>query len=158
MSYGINPAQLRELIVQPVLKHLELHTLAAENLVVGTALVESNAGYLAQIKGPAFGLWQMEPATHDDVWKNFLAYRHRLSALVKELELPDWYGNDARELAGNLYYAAAMCRVHYYRVPERLPEPQDAQGMAQYWKTYYNTHLGAGSVLKAIPHFEVACL
>ena len=37
-----------------------------------------------------------------------------------------------------------MCRVHYYRAPTKLPEAEDLDGLAHYWKKYYNTELGAG--------------
>jgi hypothetical protein len=47
---------------------------------------------------------------------------------------------------GNHFYAAAMCRVFYLRVPERLPQADDSAAMARYWKRYYNTHLGKGTV------------
>jgi hypothetical protein len=45
----------------------------------------------------------------------------------------------------NLHFAAAMCRIHYYRVPEALPEAGDISRQAEYWKAHYNTPLGAGT-------------
>jgi len=36
-----------------------------------------------------------------------------------------------------------MCRIHYLRVPE--PIPDTIQGQAAYWKMHYNTELGAGT-------------
>ena len=54
------------------------------------------------------------------------------------------------ELAGNLYYATAMARIHYLRRPERLPSAMDVEGLAQYWKDHYNTYLGAGTPEKAV--------
>ena len=50
------------------------------------------------------------------------------------------------QLRGNLFYAAAMCRIFYLRFQKPLPQPNDWEGMARYWKKYYNTHLGAGTV------------
>ena len=41
-------------------------------------------------------------------------------------------------------YAAAMARVRYLRVPASIPS--DGRGMARYWKTHYNTVLGAGKI------------
>jgi hypothetical protein len=30
--------------------------------------------------------------------------------------------------------------VHYYRVTEPLPGPDDIPALAEYWKTYFNTY------------------
>ncbi|MDW2184562.1 hypothetical protein R7Z80_01690 [Vibrio sp. 1733] len=142
--------QLTELVVRPTLKQLGLYSASAEQLVVGTIFVESRAKYLKQIgNGPALGIVQMEPATHDDIWRNYLVYRaelkEKVSQLVKE--------GTAQELITNLAYAVAMCRVHYLRVPKSLPSPGDIPALARYWKTYYNTHKGAGEVSDFIDKF-----
>ena len=142
--------QLTELVVRPTLKQLGLYNASAEQLVVGTIFVESRAKYLKQIgNGPALGIVQMEPATHDDIWQNYLVYRaelkEKVSLLVKE--------GTAQELITNLAYAVAMCRVHYLRVPKSLPSPGDIPALARYWKTYYNTHKGAGEVSDFIDKF-----
>jgi hypothetical protein len=153
----MNIDQLRGLVIKPTLKHLGLWSPAAENLVLGTALVESKAEYLQQINGPALGLWQMEPATHDDIWANFLHYRKDLAAKVAELTTPAEITGGATEMIGNLYYACAMCRLLYRRVRELLPDAKDAEGMASFYKRFYNTPLGKSSVEKALPHFIIAC-
>ena len=38
-----------------------------------------------------------------------------------------------------------MTRIHYLRVPEKLPEANDVEGLARYWKKYYNTSAGKGT-------------
>lgn len=50
-----------------------------------------------------------------------------------------------------------MCRLLYRRIKEPLPHERDVLGMARYWKRYYNTSLGKGSVEVAMKSFEVAC-
>jgi hypothetical protein len=155
MRYSLDNGQMMEEIVRPVLQHLGLHSLSAERLVLGTALVESLGGYIRQLgQGPALGLWQMEPATHDCIWDNYLKFQPALATKVREFESSSSLTYGAKELIGNLYYGAAMCRVHYRRVREALPDANSAHGMATYWKRYYNTHLGAGTVAKAQPHFQ----
>ncbi|MFT9424981.1 MAG: hypothetical protein ABF570_07600, partial [Acetobacter syzygii] len=73
---GLDLAQFKALLVRPVLAQIGLAGAAAVPLVTGTALVESGLVWLRQNGGgPALGLWQMEPATHDDCWRNFLAFR-----------------------------------------------------------------------------------
>ena len=143
----MNAKQLRELIIRPTLKLLNLYSLASENLILYTACQESNLTYLKQLgTGPAIGIYQMEPRTHDDIWRNYLGVNTTLATAVHATNIPGMYeGEDAREMAGNLYYATAMCRIHYRRVKEPLPSASDIKGLASYWKKYYNTHLGAGT-------------
>ena len=157
-SFGLDLEQLRELIVRRSLKHIGLHSPAAENLVLGTALTESKARFVKQVGGgPALSIWQIEPNTHHDLHDSYLAFRDDLRAKVYDLMSAHAAVEFDEELIGNLMYGAAMCRVFYRRIPARLPEEHDAQGMAEYWKKYYNTHLGAGTAEKALPFFQVAC-
>jgi hypothetical protein len=148
---SLNIAQFREHILQPVLEDIGLYSLAAEELLLGTALQESRLTYLKQIGGgPAVGVFQMEPATHDDIWTNFLEYDASLEAKVIRIS----HISHAEEMIGNLFYATAMCRVHYYRVSEALPDAGDTAHQAAYWKEYYNTPLGAGTVDEYIANWD----
>lgn len=157
--YGLDPQQFRLLVIRPTLLHLELHSQAAENLILGTALQESNLKYLRQLgSGPALGVMQMEPATHDDIWKNYLAYQPDLAARIKSITRVAGAPGSAAEMIGNLQYAVAMARVHYRRVAAPLPAAHDARALAAYWKQYYNTPLGAGTVDEAVKHFLYACV
>jgi len=158
MHYGINPQQLLQHVVRPALQHIGLHSRAAEQLVLGTALVESRGEYVKQLgKGPALGLWQMEPATHDDILGNYVAYKPQLKLWLNGLTTSAKITDGALELVGNLFYAAAMCRIHYARVRDPLPGADEFGDMAMYWKRFYNTLLGAGTADKALPHFYAAC-
>lgn len=150
----IEPKQLLVEIIRPTLYALELPGQAAEALVLGTAMAESGCGtYLRQLGGgPALGIYQMEPATHDDLWKNWLRYRPELTDRVERM-LGAYPTEKSAALIGNLYYATAMCRLHYRRQPQPLPAWDDAEGLAKYWKKYYNTHLGKGTVRKATLYF-----
>lgn len=142
----MNPDQLLNLIITPTLKHLGLYSDAAAELVLGTAIQESHLKYLKQLGGgPALGIYQMEPDTHDDIWLTYLHYRPYLADKVKELELPQFVSG-ADEMVGNLYYATAMCRIHYRRRKEPLPVAGDLSGQAAYWKRFYNTSLGKGTM------------
>ncbi|WP_417518760.1 hypothetical protein [Marinobacter sp.] len=145
---SIHPGQLREYVIRPVLTSLGLYSEAAVELLMLTAATESLCGkFVHQVGGPALGIFQMEPRTHDDIWTHYLAYKPELAARVKQ------HGRLAAQLPGNLYYACAMARVHYLRVPERLPSAADVDALARYWKAHYNTHLGAGTVRKAIENY-----
>lgn len=139
----IEPEQLLKEIIRPVLRRLRAWSEPAERLVLGTACQESGCGrWLMQIGGPAIGIYQMEPATHEDIWNNYLSYHDELASIVKSFTI---FGMPAvTQLAGNLYYATAMCRVHYLRFS--TPIPEGVIGQARYWKQYYNTERGAGRV------------
>lgn len=145
--------QFRVNIVRPVLQAVGAGGREAENLVLGTALQESNLRYLRQLgDGPARGIYQMEPATHDDIWDNYLRYRPGLHEAVSAFDV---VGQDRHDqLVWNLAYATAMCRVHYRRVPEPLPGADDIPGLAGYWKQHYNTPLGRGTVDEFVEKFE----
>lgn len=153
---GIDPDHLRQYVIRPALEAVGLWSEKAEALLLGTAAQESACGhYLHQLDdGPAIGIFQMERATHDDVWDSYLVYRPDISSAVRGLARQHWdVENGAEEMAGNLLYAAAMCRIHYRRVPEPLPDADDLIGQAHYWKRHYNTLQGKGKVADYIANF-----
>jgi hypothetical protein len=130
-------------IVKPVLAAFDNWSEAAEMLLMGTAAQESLLTHTRQIGGPALGYFQMEPATHDDCWTNFLDDRAELKAAVLAIRAATGTP-EAVEMATNPRYAAAMARVRYLRVSAAIPTSPRA--IAAYWKLHYNTPLGAGSV------------
>jgi len=140
---SLDVGQVRLYIIRPTLVALDLWSQPAEDLVLGTAIQESRLQYLRQLGGgPALGLWQMEPATHEDIWNNYLEPKPQLR--IKVLGAAGFYVRPTAEaLVYNLRYAAAMCRVHYLRVPGAIPA--DLRGQAEYWKRSYNTPLGKGT-------------
>lgn len=147
--------QLRDDVVRPVLTAMNAHSAAAEALLLGTAAQESHITYLRQLGGgPALGIYQMEPATHDDIWDNYLSYRDSVADGVSAYLAPNQPRHD--QLIWNLAYATAMCRVHYRRVPAALPAANDVAGLAAYWKAHYNTIQGAGSEEEFIENFDRA--
>lgn len=153
----LQPDHVRHLVVRPVLEYLapEIpYSEAAENLLMGTAVHESRLTYLKQLNGPALGLFQIEPDTHDDIWENFLAYKPDLSSKIRALASQKGH-EDAfrRDLTTNLAYQAAMARVLYYRRPEALPK-NEPESLAEFWKQHYNTPLGAGTVEQFIRHYK----
>ncbi|GAB0057936.1 hypothetical protein SIID45300_02270 [Candidatus Magnetaquicoccaceae bacterium FCR-1] len=148
---GLDPHQLRDLIIRPTLQRLGYWTEAAEELVLGTAIQESGLRFVRQLgSGPARGLWQMEPATHDDLWLNYLNSRTKIGLNV----LGPYSKPDAGRLVWDLGYACAMCRVHYLRCPGVLPAAGDHEGQAAYWKRWYNTALGAGTIEQYLANWQ----
>jgi hypothetical protein len=147
----IDPIQLKEYIIIPVLTKLDMYSEAAVNLLLGTAAVESDMGqFLRQIHGPALGIYQMEPSTHLDIWQNYLQFREEMLAKTRKFLIMD-LGED--NLIGNLFYATAMARIHYYRSPMKLPAAHDMEGLAKMWRLVYNTNKGAHSYKEATERF-----
>ena len=149
--------QLRLHVVRPTLQFIQLWSPVAEDLVLGTIAQETDFKYVNQLTstpeklGPAAGIVQMERATHDDIWANHLRYRKPLADRVEKLlaEHPAPF----EQLATNLAYAVAMCRVLYYRYPEPLPTTSDPAKLARLWKLRYNTSLGAGQEADFVRNF-----
>ena len=122
----------------------------AAEMVYRTGLAES--GYRTRRQhggGPARGWWQMEPATERDIWTNWIAHRPEIAAKIVEVTGKEGPGH----LEDDDLYAAIMCRLHYRRVPEALPDRDDLAKQAAYWKRYYNTAEGRGTVQHFIESF-----
>ncbi len=140
-------------VVRPVIQQLGMWSPAAENLLLGTAIQESGLRHLRQLKdGPARGLFQIEPATHDDVWENFLAYHDDLKAKAAVLLAPA--PSQIDQLVTNLAYATAIVRLIYWRYPEPLSGADDIEGLAHYWKRHFNTEAGAGTVAQFVLNYR----
>lgn len=160
------PEQARrfaELVIRPTLQTLGYWSPAAEELLLGTALVESALTQRVQREGgSARGLFQMTPKTHDDIWLNYLNAPAKLS-LTKAIEAQLPHHGASLTMAGkaaalerNDAYACAMARAHYLRVPARLPEAGDLPGQAAYWKRHYNTPAGAGTEVMYVQAWQQA--
>lgn len=151
MKNMIDIDQFVKYILRPELIRMQKSSVAAEVLLLGTALVESRLTYIKQLgHGPALGFYQMEPATHEDIWRNYLRYRPSLRAsIAMKKPSPD-------RLIYDMKYATAMARVHYLRVPKKLPAASNAEEMAQYHKVYYNTHLGKTKPEESVELFKKA--
>lgn len=134
-------------IIRPALKISGLWSEGAENLLLGTALAESNLNLLTQMgDGPALSFFQIEPKTYDDavryLYRNGnLALKDRILAACMMEIFPE-----AKCLAWNIRLAVLIARVIYWRRPEPLPDANNPEKLGQYWKRFYNSALGKGTV------------
>jgi hypothetical protein len=99
----------------------------------------------------ARGLFQCEPWVAVSLCNDYLKYRESLMKKVAEICYLDWKHftnpteDDWREiLTTNIKAMIIVCRLHYWRVPQPLPKTLDDQ--AVYWKAFYNTSKGSGTV------------
>ena len=122
-------------------------------LVHRTGLVESKYQYLMQVGGDniARGFFQCEPWVAVSLCNDYLKYRESIMKKVADICYLDWkhFTNptegDWREiLTTNIKAMIIVCRLHYWRVPQSLPKTLDDQ--AVYWKAFYNTSKGSGTV------------
>ena len=119
--------------------NLNVSSVSAVNLLLGTMAVESDFGkYLWQIRGPALGAYQIEPATFRWLLERF------------SFVLDDQYGDISpvkltNQLIYDLRLSTIIARLRYWVDPNPLPEADDIWGLARYWKRVYNTHKGAGT-------------
>lgn len=128
----MDPEQLLTFIIRPALSG-SWASRSAEILLLSTAAQESHCGqYVRQIHGPARGIFQMEPRTHDLV----IAWLEK----NEPVRLPD-YHYSADRLVYDLNYAAILARGLYRSIPEPLPAPELAPCW-QYYKAHYNTPAG----------------
>ena len=141
-------------IIAPTLRRIGLYSPAALNLVAGIGMVESGYRTRKQIGGPALGYWQMEPATEQDCWVNFLDYRPLLAGLVRKIAYPSQPQHQL--LLTNDAYAAAMCRIRLYRSPNPLPDANCALALSWYHKRHYNTMQGKADPERNISLFQQA--
>lgn len=147
----MNHRQVRKLI-DYVLTKIGLGSELASELVFLTGLAESRYEYIRQIgDGPAFSPWQIEIATAYDTCKNYLAYRAELAEKIADVLFisPELLIEPDKEKLQDLLwmnFAAGIvfCRLKYRRVPKPLPTTQEE--CAMYWKKWYNSDLGRGTV------------
>ena len=138
----MDPAKLR-LVIQQTLTPLGIYSANAEELLMATCANESNLGlYKVQAKGgPAHGIMQIETATFNDIWANYLAYHQTLGDGIKLLN--SGVIGISSDLDNNDRYSVAMARVFYMRCPGALPDAGNLDAIWAYYKQYYNTPAGA---------------
>jgi len=147
---SFNTEQFRDLN-ERVLSYIGKYSIEAVNLLLGTCAIESRFGtYLKQVKGPALGVFQIEPATLIDCWENYLVYHDELSYHIKQV--CGVGESDVFACESNLAYQICIARVIYLRKPGKIPVEIEKQ--AEYWKKFYNTELGKGEVDKYIKSYN----
>jgi len=147
-------SQLREFVIKPALLDLTMYSEDAEELLVFTCATESNGcSFIKQVNGPALGIYQMEPATYNDIWQNYIMKKGSLvmqmSTNFNAHRMPD-----EQRLIYDLRFASAMCRLHYARIVNPIPAHDDIEALWLYYKTYYNTSLGAAIKEDSILRYE----
>lgn len=154
----MNPQQLHDLIIKPALKYMGGNYYSKESafLLLCTAAIESDCGYyIKQINGPALGIWQMEPKTHNSIWDECdVLHEYSFGKLIADLGLVKNNEENSSDYKSDLtlspMYACAMARLKYSMDPNPLPKltgdnNADSRAFYCYYKRVYNTELGAST-------------
>jgi hypothetical protein len=148
----IHPAHLRRVIRETLAAMGPRYEgLSAQELLMVTASHEGRApgGHAAlwqhrdgQPKGPALGIYQMEPGR----------YRDTLDRIPAELLVGLAVGDGPERMSWDLRHATAMARAAYWLIPERLPAAGDVEGLASYWHRHWCRGC-RGTVAQAVRHY-----
>ena len=145
-------------IISFVHDHLDFaDSINARQLMLGTCATETNlgqdlrqGGYSMQSDEGAFGFWQMELSTCEDIWTRLIIKKPMLYCKMNKL-LGVLSHKDA--LIGNIYYACAMARLQYARHKEPLPAADDLMAQGVYYKKYFNG-FGKGTHEKYVADYK----
>jgi len=164
----IAPELLLNAVIRPACRSLavavgedRLDTTPAHALLLRIAAVESRLQWRRQRRdGPGSSWWQVEPLTAADML-SWMAMRRRWRDWAQILcpsgsadryfaadaGAHDWASMELQQrLIVDPWFACQMARIKLWRAPDPLPIHGDVQGQARYWKRFYNTELGAGTI------------
>lgn len=159
-------SQFRTEIVIPALKSIDLWSMEATELMIATIAQESHGGTYVEQSGPghACGVIQMEEPTYKDIWNNYLMKRDPLTQdiwkcgqdLITKIMASCNFKNEPQfeELIYNLRLNIIMCRLHYLRFPDILPNQNDLDGIWMLYKKRYNTLLGAATKAQFLTNYR----
>lgn len=155
----LNSNQFREDLVRSTLQSIQMWSEEAENLLMGTALVESSLVYLKQIGGgPAVSLFMIEPATYLDLRQRLITDHNdiykKILGILAFMTLP----MTADFLIGNITAAIIMARIKYFFDSQPIPDATDYMGLALYHKRVYNTAGGATDINASSNIFKEVCI
>jgi|TARA_Y100000296_G_C5171504_1_gene257537 hypothetical protein len=166
----IDPKELRTLIIEPTLREMEglwkgIYSEQAVNLLIGIVFQESTIGgvtHLKQVKGPALGIYQIEPETHTDLWETYLAYRPDKASFMRGMikqHSAEGEEDFHQELIYNLKYATAVARLKVWRVSFKdkgvsWPKvPTNVWALGEIWDKCYNANPEKGTVIQFVNHY-----
>jgi hypothetical protein len=162
---SIKTKQIKEYVVDPVLEALGL---GGNITMLAYAAQESHMGtWIEQIgKGiHGCGLWMVEHATHDDVWRYLLREDDPNNTLEKRYIWRSYLALYFRQqfclsniyhdhLIYDLRYCCAIARLKLYMIPAPLPAEDDIQAMAEYWDKNYNCNAQHGTPAEFVKNYE----
>ncbi len=144
----MNANELKTTIIEPVLEAMYMSSPRATQMLLGIAAVESDMTQnLKNTICSSLGPWQIEKKTFEDIKDRYLMRddKQQLRDDVENVCGVKLENLPFEELLTNFKLGAAFARIRLWWVSTPLPEANDVEGMAEYWKAHYNTALGAGA-------------
>ena len=120
-------------LTERTLKQMCAYSEEATKAIMMIVAHESKCGsYIRQVGGPALGVIQMEPFTHDSLWEyaDNIAINARKLCIVENLDALEW------DLRYNIFMARSML------LTDPKPLPKSIKEISVYLKTFYNTTKG----------------
>lgn len=113
----------------------------AHLLLYETAKSETGLGSIEdKTIGAGIGICQFDKFPFNDLKKRSLTYRDKiLKDLGVDISLVEW-----EHLRYNSFLSLLFCRLQYKPFNEEIPK--DKASRAGYWKRYYNTIAGKGTI------------
>jgi len=141
----MNKNQLLNHVVIPMLKDIPKGLTEQSKLAIMMIIAhESKRGeFIKQIgKGPAVGLIQMEPRTHDSTWKfgDSIWINAMNAGIITPQEKASGIHPPAERLIYDLKYNVFMARQRLFMKPGTLPS--DLVSMSLYLKKHWNSVVG----------------
>lgn len=142
---GMNKLHLQNSVALPMLKQIPSgYSTEALNAFMMCVAHESKRGeYLRQINGPALGLIQMEPATHNSTWKfgDSIWDNALICGIISQEQFNNHSHPKPERLVYDLAYNVFMFRQRMFMFTEKIPK--DVHGISRYLKEYWNSAKGA---------------
>jgi hypothetical protein len=126
----MNKAQLTDLVIIPTLNEIPYGFSPEAVMAIQMIIAHESCGgdYIAQMTGPALGVIQMEPFTHDDVWFNGDSIKNNATLMG--------ISQCVGQLVYDLRYNVFMARQKLFMAKGALPN--DPAEMAKYLKLNWN--------------------
>ena len=152
------------------------YRLNTAKLLLGTAAQESNFIWERQ-RSPqwdgivgGFSKWQVERGSIERTMKDLISKDHLVGRCyrITQFLFADLKATDAwlalplesilwmLRLNDNDYLGIMFAREHYRRVPKPIPSTVEEQ--ADYWKRYYNSFAGKGTIEEYLQNWERYCI
>ena len=122
----------------------------ADELLPETAKAETRLGLVKDktILNVGVGLMQFDEIGFEDTKQRCLKYKDRILDRLKI----DISKVKLNHLAYNPLLSVLFTRLKYRLIPQEIPT--DVEGRAKYWKRYYNTSAGAGTILHYLQNVD----
>ncbi|HEB28562.1 MAG TPA: hypothetical protein ENI05_12450 [Porticoccus sp.] len=144
---------LRHLVIRDTLNYLGDWSLAAENLLLGTAAQESGLG--GWHAGRRVGLYHITPAMHRAVWDKYLIHNPSLASEIRGMAGQHSFLKAPHgELITNLKYATAIAWMIYCRAEQPLPDAHNLVGLGKFWHRHFHPK-SKGTVADFVNNYQL---